>query len=124
MPPPVSGSGSSALDRLHQEFADARFYRLERPDMLTVIQELMLRAQRDPTVRSIIAPLMHHWRTGLQLTIEDGVSEGVFRPNLVPIVAAALVASAITGASSLNVGPEILDGIFREIEGWLVIPPA
>ena len=33
------------------------------------------------------------------------------------LVAAALVASAITGASSLNVGPEILDGIFREIEG-------
>src|SRR6516162_5881165 len=28
---PVASTGCAALDRLHQEFADARFYRLERP---------------------------------------------------------------------------------------------
>ena len=120
--PPVAFSGSAALDRLHQEFADARYYRLERPEMLTVIQELLLRAQRDAAVRSIVAPLTYHWRTGFQRMIEDGMREGVFRPDLVPIVAAALLTSTITGATSLNVGAEVLDGILREIERWLVVP--
>jgi TetR/AcrR family transcriptional regulator, regulator of cefoperazone and chloramphenicol sensitivity len=119
--PAVSPTGSSALDRLRQEFADARFYRLERPDLLVVIQELMLRAHRDPAVRSIIAPLTYHWRAGLQQLIEEGISEGVFRPDLVPVVAATLVASAISGAINFTVGPEVLDSIFREIEQWLII---
>jgi TetR/AcrR family transcriptional regulator, regulator of cefoperazone and chloramphenicol sensitivity len=119
--PPVSPTRSAALDRLRQEFADARFYRLERPDLLVVIQELMLRAHRDPAVRSIIAPLTYHWRAGLQQLIEEGISEGVFRPDLVPVVAATLVASAISGAINFTVGPEVLDSIFREIEQWLII---
>ena len=119
--PPVSPTGSAALDRLRQEFADARFYRLERPDLLVVIQELMLRAHRDPAVRSIIAPLTYHWRAGLQQLIEEGISEGVFRPDLVPVVAATLVASTISGAINFTLGPEVLDSIFREIERWLII---
>jgi TetR/AcrR family transcriptional regulator, regulator of cefoperazone and chloramphenicol sensitivity len=119
--PPVSPTRSAALDRLRQEFADARFYRLERPDLLVVIQELMLRAHRDPAVRSIIAPLTYHWRAGLQQLIEEGISEGVFRPDLVPVVAATLVASTISGAINFTVGPEVLDSIFREIEQWLII---
>ena len=119
--PPVSSTGSAALDRLHQEFADARFYRLERPDMLVVIQELMLRAHRDPAVRSIIAPLTYHWRAGLQQLIEEGISEGVFRPDLVPVVAATLVASTLSGAINFTVGAEVLDSIFGEIERWLII---
>ena len=102
--PAVASSGSPALDRLHQEFADARYYRLERPDIFSVIQELLLRAQRDPAIRSIIAPLMYHWRTDFQQLIEDGIKEGVFRPDLVPMVASALVTSTIMGAISSNVG--------------------
>ena len=119
--PPVANTGHAALDRLHQEFADARFYRLERPDMLVVIQELMLRAHRDPVVRSITAPLTYHWQAGLQQLIEEGISEGIFRPDLVPVVAATLVASTISGAINFAVGPEMLDSIFREIERWLII---
>jgi TetR/AcrR family transcriptional regulator, regulator of cefoperazone and chloramphenicol sensitivity len=121
--PAVASTGSAALDRLHQEFADARFYRLEQPDMLVVIQELMLRAHRDPAVRSIIAPLTYHWQSGLQQLIEEGISEGVFRPDLVPVVAATLVASTISGAINFAFGTEMLDNIFREIERWLIISP-
>jgi len=119
--PAVSADRSPALNRLHQEFADARYYRLERPDMLTVIQELTLRAQRDPVTRSIVTPLMYHWRAGLEQMIEDGVREGVFRPNLVPVVAAAFVASTIWGALNVGVGIEVMDGVFDEIERWLVL---
>jgi len=119
--PAVSADRSPALNRLHQEFADARYYRLERPDMLTVIQELTLRAQRDPVTRSIVTPLMYHWRASLEQMIEDGVREGVFRPNLVPVVAAAFVASTIWGALNVGVGIEVMDGVFDAIERWLVL---
>ena len=119
--PAVSADRSPALNRLHQEFADARYYRLERPDMLTVIQELTLRAQRDPVTRSIVAPLMYHWRASLEQMIEDGVREGVFRPNLVPVVAAAFVASTIWGALNVGVGIEVMDGVFDAIARWLVL---
>jgi len=122
--PAVSPDRSPALNRLHQEFADARYYRLERPDMLTVTQELTLRAQRDPVIRAIIAPLMYHWRASLQQMIENGMREGVFRPNLVPVVAAALVASAIWGAMNVGVGIEAMDGVFDEIERWLLLSPS
>jgi len=117
--PAVSPERSTALNRLHQEFADARYYRLERPDMLTVIQELTLRAQRDPAIKAVIAPLMYHWRAGLEQMIESGIREGVFRPNLVPVVAAAFVASTIWGAMNVGVGTEAMDSVFDEIERWL-----
>jgi AcrR family transcriptional regulator len=121
--PAVSEGPSPALNRLHQEFADARYYRLERFDMLTVMQELSLRAQRDPVTRSIIAPLMYHWRTGLEQMIESGMREGVFRSNLVPVVAAAFVASTIWGTMNVGVGIEAMGGVFDEIERYLVRSP-
>ena len=122
--PAVSGGRSPALNRLRQEFADARYYRLERPDILTVMQELTLRAQRDQAIKSIIAPLAYHWRAGLEQMIENGIREGVFRQNLVPVVAAAFVASTVSGALSLAVGIEVMDSVFDEIERWLVLSPS
>src|ERR1700757_4991719 len=41
--PPVPQTGSAALDRLHQEFADACFYRAEHPELAAVLFELQLR---------------------------------------------------------------------------------
>jgi TetR/AcrR family transcriptional regulator, regulator of cefoperazone and chloramphenicol sensitivity len=120
--PAGEASGVPTIDRLRREFSDARFYRLERPDMFSVIQELLLRAQRDPSIRSIMAPLMYHWRSDFERIIEDGIREGVFRSDIVPLVGAALITSTIVGTASLNVAPEVLDGIFRAIEHWLVIP--
>jgi TetR/AcrR family transcriptional regulator, regulator of cefoperazone and chloramphenicol sensitivity len=122
--PAVSGDRSPALNRLRQEFADARYYRLERPDILTVMQELTLRAQRDPAIKSIIAPMVYEWRAGLEQMVENGIREGVFRPNLVPVVAAAFVASTVSGALSLTVGIEVMDSVFDEIERWLVLSPS
>jgi len=52
--------------------------------------------------------------------IENGIREEVFRPNLVPVVAAAFVASAIWGAMNVGVGIEAIDSVFDEIERWLL----
>jgi hypothetical protein len=66
---------------------------------------------------------MYHWRTGLEQIIKDGIREGVFRPNLVPVVAAAFVASTIWGTLNVGVGIEAMDGVFNEIERWLLRSP-
>jgi AcrR family transcriptional regulator len=121
--PAILPGRSPALDRLHQEFADARYYRLERPDLLTVMQELLLRAQRDPAIKSIMEPLIFHWRAGIEEMIENGIREGVFRANLVPVVAAALIASTMWGSMNVGVGIEVMDHIFKEIERWLALSP-
>src|SRR5271169_4919372 len=49
--PPVPPTGRAALDRLHQEFADAHFYRTKHPDLAAVLCELQLRGRRDPAIR-------------------------------------------------------------------------
>jgi hypothetical protein len=64
---------------------------------------------------------MYHWRAGLEQMIESGIREGVFRPNLIPVVAAAFVASTIWGAMNVGVGTEAMDSVFDEIEQWLLI---
>jgi len=120
--PAVPAGRSPALDRLRQEFADARYYRLERPDLLTVMQELLLRAQRDPAIKSIMDPLIYHWQAGIKEMIENGIREGMFRPNLVPVVAAALIASTMWGSMNVSVGIKVMDRVFEEIERWLVLP--
>ena len=121
--PAVPAGRSPALDRLRQEFADARYYRLERPDLLTVMQELLLRAQRDPAIKSIMDPLIYHWQAGIKEMIENGIREGMFRPNLVPVVAAALIASTMWGSMNVSVGIEVMDRVFEEIERWLALSP-
>ena len=71
----------------------------------------------------VATPLTHHWRAGLERMIEDGIQEGVFRSNLVPVVAAAFVASTIWGAMNVSVGIEVMDAVFDEIERWLIRSP-
>ena len=119
--PPVVGGPSPALDRLCQEFADARTYQNQRPDMLVVMQELMLRARRDPSVAAIVAPLHHGWRTGLERMVAAGIAEGVFRRELDPAAAANLVMSALGGVLLFNLPPPALENVCAGIEDYLCI---
>src|SRR5258706_15317030 len=60
--PKKPSTGSPALDRLPQEFADARFYRATHPDPAAVLSRLHLRQRRDDDSRQIIEPMFGHWR--------------------------------------------------------------
>jgi AcrR family transcriptional regulator len=117
--PPVVGGADPALDRLRQEFADARVYQSERPDMLVVMQELMLRARRDPAVAAIVAPLTQGWRTGIERMVASGIAAGVFRPELDPAAAAAHVMAALGGVLLLNLPPPALAQVCAELERTL-----
>jgi len=120
--PPVVGGPSPALDRLRQEFADARVYQNERPDMLVVMQELMLRGRRDPAVAAIVAPSTQGWRIGLERMVAAGIAEGVFRPTLDQAAAADLVMAALGGVLLLNLPPPALTRVCAGIEQYLCVP--
>jgi AcrR family transcriptional regulator len=119
---PVAGSGSPALDRLRQEFADTRHYHSVRPDMLTVMHELILRARRDEAVRAIVAPLVGYWREGIAKMIAAGQAEGVFRAELAPETASTLVITALSGVILLGLPPPAIDHVIAEIERTLLVP--
>src|SRR5260370_28111660 len=82
--PRKPSTGSPELDRLQQEFADARFYRARHPDLAAVLSELQLRGRRDAAIRKIIEPMFGHWRKGIEEWMTAGIAEGVFRRDLDP----------------------------------------
>jgi AcrR family transcriptional regulator len=120
--PAKPSTGSPALDRLQQEFADVHFYVARHPDLVAVLSELQLRGRRDPAIRKIIEPLAGHWRKGIERFMADGIVEGVFRGDLDPAAAAAFFVSALTGASWLGFSKQQLDGMFAAVEAWLLAP--
>jgi TetR/AcrR family transcriptional regulator, regulator of cefoperazone and chloramphenicol sensitivity len=117
-------TGSPALDRLQQEFADARFYRARHPELAAVLSELQLRGRRDPAIRKVIEPLFGHWRKGIEEWMTAGIAEGVFRRDLDPVGGAAFFVAAMMGAGVLEHSRRDLDGIFAVIEAWLLAPQA
>jgi TetR/AcrR family transcriptional regulator, regulator of cefoperazone and chloramphenicol sensitivity len=119
---PVSRSGNLVLDRLHQEFADAYFYREEHPELAAVLFELQLRGRRDPAVRSIVEPLFGHWQFGIEQWMKAGVEQGVFRPDLDAAAAAAFLTAAIAGTGVLGTSRQQLERIFAAVEAWLLAP--
>jgi AcrR family transcriptional regulator len=118
--PPVASTGKAALDRLHQEFADAHFYSTERPELFAVLFELQQRGRRDPAIRKIIEPLFGHWQYGIERFLAAGIEDGVFRRDLDPAGGAALFVAALTGAGCLRLPHGRLDAIFAAIEAWLM----
>jgi TetR/AcrR family transcriptional regulator, regulator of cefoperazone and chloramphenicol sensitivity len=122
--PKKPSTGSPALDRLQQEFADARFYRAKYPDLAAVLSELQLRGRRDPAVRKIIAPMFGYWRKGIEEWMTAGIAEGVFRRDLDPVGGAAFFVAAMMGAGVLEHSRHELDAIFAVIEAWLLAPGA
>ncbi len=122
--PAVAPTGSPALDRLHQEFADAHFYGAKHPDLPAVLCELQLRGRRDPAIRRITEPLFGHWRKGIEQWMAAGVAEGVFRRDLDPAGSAAFFVAAMAGAGLLGHSRHELDTIFAVVEAWLLAPAA
>jgi AcrR family transcriptional regulator len=121
---PVPPTGSLARDRLHQEFADARFYYAKHPDLAAVLFELQLRGRRDARIRRIIEPLTGHWRAGIERCLRDGVGEGVFRGDIDPAAGATLIVSALSGAACLGLSAAKLEQIFEELSRWVLAPIA
>lgn len=110
------------LERLRMEFADAGYYEREQPELVAVLQELYLRAYRDPTVRAVLDDLGHHWYTGIEAVLRDGVRDGVFRTDLDPVAATHVITSFIRGWHFSSFDTPDFDRECAEIERWLLAP--
>lgn len=112
---PVSG-----LEMLHQEFADARKNFEKRPDLMTVLGELILLARRDAEIAEMVAPLFSAWRGGVVEFLAQGVRDGSFRSDLNPQDGANLLTSAVWGAYGLLADRSAFERMCAEIEKYLV----
>lgn len=91
----------SSLRAMRQEFADARFLRQQRSEMLAVSREFALRANRDNQIQALVNRLTTQWRTHLEDILTSGKSEGAIRADIDPKVGAGIVVSSIWGATAL-----------------------
>jgi AcrR family transcriptional regulator len=96
-----AGRPPSSLERLRQEFADARANIESRPELMIVMSELLLLARRDEAIARMMEPLVEAWRGGIAEFLAEGVRDGTFRADLDPRSGSDLLVSAIWGASTL-----------------------
>ncbi len=118
--PSPATTGRPALDHLRQEFIDARFYHEHYPELEVVLQELSLRANRDPAVRSALASLVSSWRSWVESFVTAGVADGTFRQDLDLQATIPMLMAVFAGDSS--VGIEEFQNIQRGVEEWLLAP--
>jgi AcrR family transcriptional regulator len=118
--PRPESTGWQALDHLRQEFIDVRFYHEQYPELEVVIQELTLRAKRDPAVRLAVDSLMFSWRSWVKSIVTEGIASKVFRQDLDPQATIPMLMAIFAG--DRTVGVEQLDNIRCGVEEWLLAP--
>jgi AcrR family transcriptional regulator len=117
--PAVVASAPGPLDRLRQEFADARYYRDALPKLGIVYQELFLRARRDPTILPMIQSLEDYWYDDIRRALADGVQEGVFRCDLDVDLATGMIVTMLRGALLVTIKEFDINAALAEVEAWL-----
>ncbi len=68
---------------------------LTNPGLHIVYRELMNRAARDETVRTIISPLSQFWHNQITRILEAGRADGSFRADLDPQAGASIVIGSL-----------------------------
>jgi AcrR family transcriptional regulator len=117
--PGTTPSGGSALDRLRQEFVNHDFYQDSRPEMITVMQELNLRGQRDAAIREIMEPLKQAWRANMAALVADGIRDGTMRSDIDDKDAASFIVMALWGTGTLPLEAAARQAVYRAIEEWV-----
>ena len=118
--PSPPSTGRPALDHLRQEFIDARFYHERYPELEVVINELTLRSNRDPAVKTALNSLISSWRSWIESVVRQGIADRTFRQDLDVEATIPMLMAVFAGDSS--VGIEELQNIQRGVEDWLLAP--
>lgn len=110
----------TAQEELRIEFADARYFRVERPDINAVWIEFARRAARDKTLQPVLDQINKAWRADIERILDKGVRDGTFRPDLSPEAGASVVMAILWSANSLiGVNPEAFAEACDELQRWL-----
>lgn len=116
-----TGEGTP-LQLLRQEFADTRFYQIEQPELWIAINELAIRALRDPTIASILRRLEQHWYVSLDTVIAGGIAAGVFRADLDSDTVTDILLGFFRGNRLPITDPFAYDRACAALERWIVAP--
>ena len=107
----------SAVERMDLEFVDFREIALEKPEILLVFSELMERGRRDDRIAEAILPMKQRWRQILAGLLSEGVSDGVYRPDIDPeAFASIMIATFIGFCRNPEKNPERLDRLVAELQ--------
>jgi AcrR family transcriptional regulator len=96
----VGANAETAAIALQCQFADAAFYRDERPDLLIVYREFVARAPRDPVIDKLVTSLNAGWKSNVVAILKRGVKDGSLRPDLNVAAASEIVLNMIWGGLS------------------------
>ncbi|WP_437968104.1 TetR/AcrR family transcriptional regulator [Sorangium sp. So ce260] len=110
--------------RAHLENAWRSFQ--DNPHLATVLQELSLRARRDPAARAAFRAVHREWNLAVEHLVRQGVSGGQLRSDLDPRAAAAVVTSFIMGATiqlGVDTGAFDFHLVSDELDRWLAPAP-
>jgi AcrR family transcriptional regulator len=91
--------GATALQELRHAFVTQVHRRRVEPWLELVVQEMMLRAQRDEKVRARLEQMLLGWNRHVESVITRGITEGDFASDLDPKIAAAIVTSYSMGSN-------------------------
>lgn len=97
---PVAGSAPDApppREGLCAHFRHVLGQLRAHPERFLALNELFLRAARDPAVRRVLAATEAGWEGYLVTLLETGAAAGAFRPGLDPRAAAAVVTACFKG---------------------------
>ncbi|MBA3943926.1 MAG: TetR/AcrR family transcriptional regulator [Herpetosiphonaceae bacterium] len=118
--PLVYAGTGTALDHLHQEFADARFYQTAHTELWMASHELSLRAFHDPAIARMITTKDAYWHNSVAEILADGVREGIFRADLNAHTATDILLSFFRGVGLVALDTDAFNQACAEIERWLL----
>jgi AcrR family transcriptional regulator len=87
----------SAGERMELEFVDFHEIAFDRPEILLVFSELMERGRRDERIATSIIPMKHRWRSILASLLTEGVTDGIYRPDIDAEAFAQIMISSMIG---------------------------
>jgi hypothetical protein len=87
----------SAAERMDLEYVDFHEIAFQRPEILLVFSELMERGRRDERIAQSILPMKQRWRQILADLLTQGVTDGVYRPDIDPEAFASIMMASFIG---------------------------
>ncbi|KYF75708.1 hypothetical protein BE17_24445 [Sorangium cellulosum] len=117
---PAGQADALAPVRAHLESAWRSFQ--DNPHLATVLQELSLRAQRDPAARAALRAVHEEWNLAVEHLVRQGARAGQLRSDLDPRAAAVAITSFIIGTTTqLGVDAGAFDflHVAGELDRWL-----
>lgn len=121
--PPTSDE-RSPRDLLRAHFAHILEQMDDTPEQFAVLDELFLRAGRDPEARRLLETADANWLAFLLGVLQDGRAAGEFRNDLDPEATAVLITSFFKGIGfQLAASPSVVRTATAQLERLLVGGP-